>query len=174
MFHSSKFSCAGKWFWVSALAVLFAGHAQAQTKALVTQKSLSPEIALELAQAALKACRAQGFQIAVSVVDRGGNLQVTLRDRFAGPHTTSVAYRKAWTALSFRTDTLALGKITEKGEAWAIRRVPKALPLGGGVPIREGAGGLVGAVGVSGAPSTKVDDECARKGIEAIADKIAF
>ena len=48
------------------------------------------------------------------------------------------------------------------------------LPLGGGVMIREGAGTLVGAVGVSGAPGTHFDEECAKAGIEAIHDKIAF
>ncbi len=52
--------------------------------ALVVYKSLSPEVALEAAQAALKKCRDNGFQIAVVVVDRFGQPQVMLRDRFAG------------------------------------------------------------------------------------------
>ena len=39
---------------------------------------------------------------------RGGNLQAMLRDRFAGPHTVEVAADKAWTAVSFRTPTLAI------------------------------------------------------------------
>ena len=37
---------------------------------LVTFKSMTPELALELAQATLAACRARGFQVAVAVVDR--------------------------------------------------------------------------------------------------------
>lgn len=146
----------------------------AEGKATVTFRSLTLETALDLAEATLEACRGEGFQIAVSVVDRGGSLQVALRDRFAGPHTPDTSYRKAWTAISFRTDTLELSKLTESGEAWAIRNVNKALPLGGGVQIREGDGNLVGAVGVSGAPSGTNDDKCARAGIGAIADRISF
>jgi uncharacterized protein GlcG (DUF336 family) len=146
----------------------------ADDKAIVTSKSLSLETALELAQAGLKSCRDGGYQIAISVVDRGGNLQVTLRDRLAGPHTTDTAYRKAWTSVSFRTDTLALAKVTEQGEAWAIRNVTKALPLGGGVLIRDGDGVMLGAVGVSGAPAGSLDAACANAGIKAIEEKIAF
>jgi uncharacterized protein GlcG (DUF336 family) len=159
----------------AALWFVIAPASQAEEKkATAAFESLTLEVALELAQATLEKCRKDGFQAAVSVVDRGGSLQVTLRDRFAGPHTPGVAYRKAWTALSFRTDTLELSKATESGEAWAIRRVEKALPLGGGVQIRKGDGTLVGAVGVSGAPGPVNDDVCAKAGIAAIEDKIAF
>lgn len=158
---------------VAAVLPLSAAVAE-EKKATVVFESLTPEVALELAQATLKKCRDGGFQIAVSVVDRGGNLQVTLRDRFAGAHTPDTAYRKAWTALSFRTDTLELAETTESGPAWAIRAVEKALPLGGGVQIRSGDGNLLGAVGVSGAPSGKDDDDCAKAGIAAIEDRIAF
>lgn len=148
--------------------------ARAEEAATFATKSLTLETALELAQATLAKCRAEGFQTAVSVVDRGGNLQVTLRDRFAGPHTPDTAYRKAWTAVSFRTDTLELGELTEKGESWAIRGVTKALPIGGGVMVRHGDGSLLGAIGVSGAPGPKNDVVCAEAGIEAISDKISF
>lgn len=155
-------------------AICISPVAADEDTALVTHKSLKLEAALELANAALANCRSQGFQVAVSVVDRGGNLQVTLRDRFAGPHTPDTSYRKAWTSVSFRSDTLELSKLTETGEAWAIRMVTNALPLGGGVQIREGAGNMIGAVGVSGAPSGSADEVCAKAGIAAIEDKIAF
>jgi uncharacterized protein GlcG (DUF336 family) len=141
---------------------------------MATFRSLTLETALEVAQAAMKKCRDDGFQVAISVVDRGGIPQVTLRDRFAGPHTPDTATRKAWTAVSFRTDTGELAKLSESGEAWAIRNVTNALPLGGGVQIRAGDGDMVGAVGVSGAPGGPADEACAKAGIAAIADKIAF
>jgi len=158
-----------------ALCLMIGSPAQAsEEKATVTFESLTLEVALELAQGALEKCRSEGFQAAVSVVDRSGNLQVILRDRFAGPHTPDTSTRKAWTAVSFRTNTLDLAKATEKGEAWAIRLVKGALPLGGGVQIEKGDGTLVGAVGVSGAPSGENDEKCAKAGIAAIEDKIAF
>ena len=64
-----------------------AASAQEDSEALVTFAVMKPEVAVELAEAAMEHCRAEGAQIAVAVVDRFGNLQVLLRDRFAGPHT---------------------------------------------------------------------------------------
>jgi len=77
-------------------------------------------------------------------------------------------------ALSFRTDTLELAKMAKVGPSWAIRGVTKALPLGGGLPIRAGDGSLVGAVGVSGTPGGDADASCAKAGIAAVEDRIAF
>jgi len=142
--------------------------------ALIGFKMMTPGTALELAQATLADCRKRGFQVAVSVVDRFGNLQVTLRDRFAGAHTPDTALRKAWTAVSFRTPTLAMEELIKDGELTPnVRHVTNALMVGGGVPVQSG-GSMVGAVGVSGAPGGKADEDCARAGIEAIANKLEF
>jgi uncharacterized protein GlcG (DUF336 family) len=154
-------------------ASLLPASARAQD-AMVNYKSLSPEAAVEVAQTALKSCRDAGYQVAVAIVDRGGNLQALIRDRFAGPHTTDTSYRKAWTSVSFKTDTLSLSKLSESGEAWAIRGVTNALPLGGGLMIQDGEGSPLGGVGVSGAPSGSLDAGCAQVGLDAIADKLAF
>ena len=144
------------------------------TDSLVGFQSLRPELALELAQATMEACREGGYQVGVAVVDRAGTLQAFVRDRYAGAHTVETATRKAWTAVSFRSDTLTLDQNTRPDTtAAAIRHITMALPLGGGVPV-EAAGSLVGGVGVSGAPGPDIDDECARAGISAIEDQLAF
>ncbi len=148
--------------------------ALADEDTFVTSKSLNLKTALEVAQGALKACRDGGFQVAVAVVDRSGILQVLLKDRFAGPHTPETARRKAWTAISFRTDTQQLAELTQPGElASGTRDIEGAMMLGGGVQILS-AGSIVGGVGVSGAPGGDFDDACARAGIAAIEDKLAF
>ncbi|MEE8351463.1 MAG: heme-binding protein [Rhodospirillales bacterium] len=158
----------------AGLLVVATETSRAEEEALVTFKILSLETALELAQATLEDCRKRGFQTAVSVVDRFGNLQVTLKDRFAGPHTPETARRKAWTAVSFRTSTLEMEKVTQAGKPQSgVRFVTEALMIGGGLPI-QAAGSLVGAVGVSGAPGGDNDEACARAGYEAIEDKLAF
>ena len=158
----------------AALSALATQAAVAEEPALVTFKVLNPSVALDLAQAAMENCRKSGFQVAVSVVDRFGTPQVLLRDRFAGPHTPETARRKAWTAISFRTDTLELSKISTAGQAQSgVRFVSDALMIGGGVPV-EAAGSIVAGIGISGAPGGEADDACARAGIEAVADKIAF
>src|SRR3954468_20630816 len=104
--------------------------------ALVTYKSLAPEVALDLARAALASCRERGFQVAVTVVDRFGVTQVTLRDRFAGPHTVATAGAKAWTAVSFRANTGELVAMTQPGMPQAgVRGLPGVAILAGGVTI---------------------------------------
>jgi len=158
------------------LAVLAAlsVSAKAEEDALVTFKSLNLQTATEAAQAALESCRKEGFQVAVAVVDRSGVLQVLLRDRYAGPHTPETARRKAWTAISFRTDTQELAEVTQPPAMTSgTRDIPGVLMLGGGVRILA-AGSIVGGIGVSGAPSGDSDDACARAGIAAIEDKLAF
>ncbi|MCW3782349.1 GlcG/HbpS family heme-binding protein [Defluviimonas salinarum] len=159
-----------------ALAVaLFAGPAVAQdNEALVQFSVMKPETALRLAQAALEDCRGKGYQVGVTVVDRFGVTQVFLRDQFAGPHVEETSRRKAWTAVSFRTDTLALAEETGAGTiSSGIRDLSQAIALGGGVPV-DAAGSLVGGVGVSGAPGPDLDDACARAGIAAVEDDISF
>jgi uncharacterized protein GlcG (DUF336 family) len=155
------------------LAALALQPARSQD-ALVTFKSMTPELALELAQATLAACRARGFQVAVAVADRSGVTQVLLRDRFAGPHTVPTATAKAWTAATFRTGTGDLVAISQPGMPQAgLRALPGVVVIGGGLPVEAG-GALVGAVAVSGAPGADADEACARAGIEAVRDKLEF
>jgi uncharacterized protein GlcG (DUF336 family) len=97
-----------------AASLLIAPQARAQD-ALVTYKSLSPDIALELARAALGDCRKRGYQAAVAVSDRAGIPLVMLRDRSAGAHTGRTAVDKAWTAVTFRTNTTDLVAASQPG-----------------------------------------------------------
>ena len=148
--------------------------AHAGEEALVTVKVMSPDLAMKMAQAALEACRERDLQVAVSVVDRFGVVQVTIRDRYAGAHTPDTALRKAWTAVSFRTDTRTLQDISEPGApSSGVRFVTNALMIGGGVPVEAG-GTLVGGIGVSGAPTGELDEACARDGIAAVSDVLDF
>lgn len=157
-----------------SLILSFANVADADEHALFTTQSMTPETALKAVNAAMAKCRDDGFQVAIAVVDRMGNLQAMVRDRFAGAHTPETARRKAWTAASFRTNTSDLVAPTQSGQSQSgVRHVEGALMLGGGVLIDAG-GSLVGAIGVSGAPNGAADDACALAGIAAIEDDISF
>ncbi len=161
---------------IAAAGILFASPAAAQDDgAFVAFQVLKPEVAQEMAVAAMLNCRESGYQVGVTVVDRFGMPQVFFRDRFAGPHVYETSRRKAWTAVSFRTNTSELNAATNPGEiSQGIRQLSEALPLGGGLMVQSGAGDLVAGIGVSGAPSPELDDECAQAGIDAVADQIAF
>ena len=54
-----------------------------------------------------------------------------------------------------------------------LARLPNIVPLAGGLTIEAG-GGVVGAIGVSGAPGGDKDEACARAGLEAVGDKLEF
>ncbi len=160
-----------RFFFAAVLTIVLAFPLRADDQpALVSFKVMALETAQKLAQARLDDCRKKGYQVAVPVVDRFGTVQVTLRDRFAGVHTPETAWHKAWTAISFRTDTITMWEQTKTGTtASGIRFVRDALMTGGGVPV-EAAGSIAGGIGVLGAPSGDIDDECVRKSIESIAN----
>lgn len=160
-----------------ATVAMIASAAPAQSQdsePLVSFSSMRPDLAVELAQAALANCREGGYQVAVAVVDRFGQTQAVIRDRFAGAHTVDTATGKAWTAVSFRTTTHELDQAIEEGRlSKGIRDIPGVLVLGGGVPVMA-AGSIVGGIGVSGAPGPDIDEGCARAGIQAISDRLDF
>jgi uncharacterized protein GlcG (DUF336 family) len=152
---------------IAALTLAWPLCAVAQ-QATHAARSLTPDAALRAARAALASCAKSGFQVAVTVTDRAGVPLVTLRDQYAGPHTVQTSADKAWSALSFKIDTLGLAKMTEPGQGSAgIRNLPRVVAVGGGRMI-ESAGSLVGAIGVSGAPGGDADDACARAGVAEI------
>jgi uncharacterized protein GlcG (DUF336 family) len=141
-------------------------------KLLASYPTLTTDAALRAAQAALAQCQKQGYTVAVAVSDRGGQPLAMLRDNLAGPHTSLTAINKAYTALSFRTDTTELAATTQAGKASSgIRQLPQVVAVGGGLMIRA-KGSLVGAIAVSGAPTGDADDVCAKAGIAAISDAI--
>ena len=159
---------------LAALLLVAASTGALADNATHSVRQLTTETALKAAEAALASCRKAGYQVAVAVVDRGGLIQAQLRDRFAGPHTLEVSSNKAWTAVSFKTSTLELEKLTRPGQSMSgLRHVPRFTAIGGGLTIEAG-GSLLGAIGVSGAPGGEADEACASAGLKAIADSLEF
>ena len=154
------------------LASSLCGIARAEP-ALQSFLSISVEQASIAAWEALRDCRKRGYSVAVAVVDRGGNTQALLRDRYAGPHTVETATRKAWTANSFRQTTSDLAGMLQEGRIPnQVQHNPGALLVGGGLLI-EAKGQIIGGIGVSGAPPGKserdsIDGACAQAGLAAI------
>lgn len=138
-----------------------------QEPEMVSTQRLTLPTALMVAQAAIAECTKRGIQIGVTVVDREGIVQVTLRDTIAAQITVPISKGKAYTAANFNSATSALADRANS----AIGRAPGLLMSTGGLPIQVG-GALVGAVGVSGAPSGVTDEECAQAGIDAVLDDL--
>lgn len=134
---------------------------------MVNLKRLSLETAQEIALGAVQACRQQGVQIGVAVVDREGTVQALLRDTIAAPITATISRQKAFTAVNFNAATSQLSARADT----PIGRVPGLVMAAGGLPIQAG-GMLLGGVGVSGAPSGETDEACAQAGIDRVLDEL--
>ena len=120
-------------------------------------------------QAALDACKKDGYRVSVSIVDRAGVLRAMGRADGAGSHTVDSSRKKAYTAASLRRPTSELADLIIKVPTLqALRDMNgEILILGGGLPI-EISGEVIGAIGVGGAPGTHLDDTCAQEGLDAI------
>lgn len=126
---------------------------------------LTLEASQRIAQAAVDACRKQGIQTGVTIVDRSGQIMVLMRDTLAPPVTIEVSRQKAYTAVNFNAPLSHMENRFTK--PFSVGKIDGLVFSAGGVPIHA-AGNIVGAVGVSGAASGEQDEECARAGLAAI------
>ena len=161
-----------------AILAIAALPLQAAAQTLITESVLSTDAALEVARGALAHCRKEGQKVSVTVVDSAGRAKVSLRDDGAAPHTAEHSFRKAYTALSYKTPSADYGKraAEAKGVAIGPQLLPNITTAAGGVPIKAG-NVVLGAVGVSGTPGSagggEHDAKCAEAGIERIAKDLA-
>ena len=139
---------------------------QAEVPAVIKIPRLTLEASEKLAQATLAACRKEGIQIGVTVVDRSGDAMVFLRDTLAPRVTIEISRQKAYTAVNFNAPLSTMENRFTK--PFAVGKVDGLVFSAGGIPI-EAAGNIVGAVGVSGAATGEQDEACAREGLKAIA-----
>ncbi len=140
--------------------------AHAETPMLIRIPRLTLEASERVAQAAVAACRKEGIQIGVTVVDRSGDAMVFMRDTLAPRVTIEISRQKAYTAVNFNAPLSTMENRFTK--PFAVGKVDGLVFSAGGIPI-EAAGNIVGAVGVSGAATGEQDEACAREGIKAIA-----
>jgi uncharacterized protein GlcG (DUF336 family) len=127
-------------------------------------------LAVEAASEAVATCEKQGYRETAVVLDADGTIIVSLRGDGAGVHTLDSAHDKAYTSVSFKNDTLALEELG-RSEIAPLSKLPHVMFFGGGIVIKMGDE-TIGAIGASGAPGAKLDDNCARAGVEKIRDRL--
>jgi len=139
---------------------------------VVSDKSIGMELARDIANEAVMACRKDGYHVAAVVVDRHAIMRAALRDDLASRFTLEIAERKAnmtvmaWTnSGQFRS---ARDDIRQE-----LNHIYGLIVMTGGVKIIAGGFNL-GAVGVSGAPGGEKDAACAKKALEKLQERIEF
>lgn len=104
----------------------------------------------------------------IAIVDAGGNLKAFLRMDGAWIGSIDIAIKKAKTARYFDMNTGAIGGLSQPGgPLYGIEHSNDGLiTFPGGVPIKDGEGNIIGAIGVSGS-TVENDHTVAQAGADA-------
>src|SRR5690242_19504640 len=92
------------------LAATLLAPLAATAQELPTAPYLPLDIATKAADAALKACVAEGHNVSVAIVARDGSTKVLLKADNSGPHTGTSAAGKAFTSAALGRDTAGLAE----------------------------------------------------------------
>jgi uncharacterized protein GlcG (DUF336 family) len=149
------------------LAIATASHAEVRS-----EHNLPLSLANQLAGQAVAACQEKGFAVTATVVDRAAQVKAVQRADNAGPHTLDSALHKAYTAASMKAPTSTVLENSQKyPAAQHLGDIPGLLLLAGGVPVKVG-NETIGAIGVGGAPSGQIDEQCAQAALDKAAAQL--
>jgi uncharacterized protein GlcG (DUF336 family) len=162
-------------FALACALALTAGSALAQTPAAPAPSAVTlpygPPITLDQAKRAMAAAELEAaknsWQVAITILDSGGNMIMFHRVDNAQLSATTVSEGKARTALEFKRPSKALDDaIAAGGAGMRLLALKDITPLEGGLPVIVD-GKIVGAIGVSGALSSQ-DAQVAKAGADAL------
>ena len=126
-------------------------------------KAVALTPAVELAQAAVAACAANGYKVSVLVTDSAGETIVLLSGDGVGLRTQSVAKNKVAAVMKYK---ISSGEVAAKAKddpklAEELKADPNigGIPFQGGIPLKVN-GEFLGAAAASGAPGGEKDEAC--------------
>lgn len=126
------------------------------------------EPSLIAAKTAVETCAAKGYQVTAVVVDTAGLPVVVLSGNGAAAITQNIGMGKAVSAVRNGKPSAELAAEAQTNPELAAKLAadPQQGPQrGGGIPIKDGST-VIGAIGVSGAPSAGFDVECGQAGLD--------
>jgi uncharacterized protein GlcG (DUF336 family) len=139
---------------------------------VVKKHSISYELAQKMVDEALAKARELDVTENVAILDDGGNLKAFGRMDGATIPTIEIAQNKAYTAL-FGVSTQDFFNFIQ-GDPSLLAGLPtlaRVAAWGGGFPIKVD-GEIVGAIGLSGAPTVQNDIDCARAALALLSDEV--
>ena len=134
--------------------------------------ALTLKVALALTAQALNAGRqTRAAPLTVAVLDSGGHLLALQREDGASLLRPSIAIGKAWGAIALGKGSRLLALDAQQRPAFiaALNSLGQGsvVPAPGGVLIRDQAGLVLGAIGISG-DTSDIDEQCAITAIEGV------
>jgi uncharacterized protein GlcG (DUF336 family) len=137
-----------------------------------SHKVLPASLAVEAAQAAIAACKAQGWTVTVTIADRSGSPRLVLMGDGANQLTKEVTRRKAYTSALLGVSTGDFAKRIATPGAFNPTVYDPQLAVGpGGLPIKVG-NDTIGGISAAGAPGGDKDESCAAAGLAKISDRL--
>ena len=133
---------------------------------------MNREITLEIAETMIQAAKRKSEELKIkediAVVDASGNLKAFVRMDGAWLGSIDIAIRKARTARYFDMETAEIGKMSQPGQPLYGVELSNGglISFGGGIPVRDADGTVIGAVGVSGS-SVENDVEVGKAAVDA-------
>ena len=155
-------------FLVMAMFIL----STSQANDVITTRNVGMEMARDLANEAVMACREQGYQVSAVVVDRNGIARALLRDDLAARFTMQIAEEKANAVVmsGIKSGDFRRNRADIRPE---LNHIDGLIIMEGGLPITSG-GSRIGAIGVSGAPGGDKDEVCAQMAVDAMSERLEF
>ena len=149
---------------------------------LLARKDLTAAMAITITQTAIggsspamnelvAACKANGYNVSVTIVGRAGEIISQVRGDNTGPHTVENSMRKAYTSRTFRSPSGDTETRLKNDPAFALIHLSNVIANRGGLPIKVGDDTIAG-VGISGAPGGDKDEACAKAGIDKVIDQL--
>jgi uncharacterized protein GlcG (DUF336 family) len=137
---------------------------------VVKKHSISSELAQKMVDQAVAKARKLGVAENVAILDDGGNLKAFSRMDGAPILSIEIAQNKAYTAL-FGVSTQDFFNFIQRDPSLlaGIPTLARVAAYGGGFPIKVD-GEVVGAIGVSGAPTVQNDVDCASAALALLSD----
>jgi uncharacterized protein GlcG (DUF336 family) len=139
---------------------------------VIKKHSISSELAQKMVTAAVAKAKELGVSENVAILDDGGNLKAFSRMDGAPILSIEMAQNKAYTAL-FGVSTQEFFDSIQ-GDPALLAGIPtlsRVAAWGGGFPIKVD-GEIVGAIGLSGAPTVKNDVDCAKAALSLVPDAV--
>jgi uncharacterized protein GlcG (DUF336 family) len=157
-----------KQFVMAALVVALLSVGLGQVDAQSSHTDIDLKSAMRMVDAALNESKKLNVKMNIAVLDRGGNLKAFVRMDEAYLGSADIAQKKAKTSLLFNAPSGALGALAQPGgDLFGIENTNGGLVMfGGGLPIQDKKGNVIGSIGVSGS-SVANDEKVATAGAAA-------
>ena len=163
-------------FTVAAMLISMIGmtvFTQAAKKDATTKTGELLDAAKIMVEAAEQKAIEINVPMVITVVDMGGNLVLLHRMEDSLLASLEISQNKAYTAVALKMPSADVKKLAQQGEELqgiAVEHAGRIVEFGGGIPIYDAGGVLIGGIGVSGG-SVEEDTTVAQAGLDAYKPK---